>query len=122
MKSPHLPTVIEVPVRDGLLGCQLPQLIEENVELELGLKVRETPVTETLQRAVSYHGAHVLHVRHEGLQVGDVVVNWRINEEIILSLVDMENSFDNFGSVAAILQRLRLPGVVLCPRGMDWMI
>ena len=82
-----------------LLCRQLPQLVEQDVQLELGLKVGEAPVTETLERTVSDHGAHVLHVRHEGLQVGDVVVDRRVCTEVGLSLVDMENSFDNFCSV-----------------------
>ena len=73
--SVHLPAVVEVPVRDGLLGGQLSQFIEQNVELELGLKVGETAVAETLERTVSYHGTHVLHVCHEGLQVGHVVLD-----------------------------------------------
>ena len=44
----HLPHVIEVPVGDGLLLCQLPDLIEEDVELVLGLEILQTLETETL--------------------------------------------------------------------------
>ena len=102
--SVHFPAVVEVPVRDGLLGCQLSQFIEQNVELELGLKVGETAVAETLERTVSYHGTHVLHVRHEGLQVGHVVGDGILVLQILLRPVDLEDSLDNPGFVAAVLE------------------
>ena len=92
------------------------------MELELGLEVRQSPVAETLQRTVSYHGAHVLHVRHEGLQVGHVVLDGALVLQILLCPVDLEHSLDNFAFVAAVLQRGTIPGVRLGSRGMNWMI
>ena len=88
----------------GLLCRQLPQLVQQDVELELGLKVGEAPVTETLERTVRDHGAHVLHVRHEGLQVGHVVLYGSPGLQILLSPEDLENSLDNCGFVSAVLQ------------------
>ena len=74
------------------------------MQLELGLQVGQTPVAETLERPVSYHGAHVLHVRHEGLQVGHVVLYGSPGLQILLSPEDLENSLDNCGFVSAVLQ------------------
>ena len=44
----HLSAVVEVPVRHLLLRGQLPQLVQQDVELVLGLEVGQPPVTETL--------------------------------------------------------------------------
>ena len=108
---------------DRLLSCQLPQLVKEDVELELGLQVGQTPVAEALERPVSYHGTHVLHVRHEPREVGHVVLYGGVIGEVRLSLVDLENSFDNFSFVTAILECCwTLPGVCLRPRRMNGMI
>ena len=74
------------------------------MKLELGLKVGQATVAEALERTVSYHGTHVLHVRHEGLQVGHVVVEGILVLQILLSSVDFENSFDNSDLVSAVLQ------------------
>ena len=65
------------------------------MELELGLEVRKAAVAETLERPVSYHGTHVLHVRHEGLQVGHVVLDGLLVLQVLLCPVDLENSLDN---------------------------
>ena len=92
------------------------------MKLELGLQVGEAAVAETLERPVSYHGAHVLHVRHEGLQVGHVVLDGALVLQILLCPVDSEHSLDNFAFVAAVLQRGTIPGVRLGSRGMNWMI
>ena len=74
------------------------------MKLELGLKVGKATVAEALERTVSYHGTHVLHVRHEGLQVGHIVVEGILVLQILLSSVDFENSFDNSDLVSAVLQ------------------
>ena len=44
----HLSAVVEVPVRHLLLRGQLPQLVQQDVELVLGLEVGQPPVAETL--------------------------------------------------------------------------
>ena len=44
----HLSAVVEVPVGHLLLRGQLPQLVQEDVELVLGLEVGQPPVAETL--------------------------------------------------------------------------
>ena len=74
------------------------------MKLELGLKVGQATVAEALERTVSYHGTHVLHVRHEGLQVGHVVVDGLLVLQVLLCPVDLENSLDNVGFVAAVLE------------------
>ena len=92
------------------------------MKLELGLKVGQATVAEALERTVSYHGTHVLHVRHEGLQVGHVVVDGLLVLQVLLCPVDLENSLDNVGFVAAVLQTGTVPGVRLGSRGMNRMI
>ena len=74
------------------------------MKLELGLQVGEAAVAETLERPVSYHGAHVLHIAHEGFQVGHVVVDGRLGLQVLLGPVDLEDSLDNCGLIAAVLQ------------------
>ena len=74
------------------------------MKLELGLEIRKAAVAEALERTVSYHGAHVLHVAHEGPQVGHVVVDGVLGLQVLLSPVDLENSLDNCGFVSAVLQ------------------
>ena len=74
------------------------------MKLELGLKVGQATVAEALERTVSYHGTHVLHVCHEGLQVGHVVLDGLLVLQVLLCPVDLEDSLDNFGFVAAVLQ------------------
>ncbi len=46
----YLADIVEIPVRDGLLGRQLSQLVEKNVQLELVRQVGQTSVAEALQR------------------------------------------------------------------------
>ena len=74
------------------------------MKLELGLQVGQATVAEALERTVSYHGTHVLHVRHEGLQVGHVVGDGILVLQILLRPVDLEHSLDNPGFVAAVLE------------------
>ena len=92
------------------------------MKLIFGLEIGESTVTETLERSIRYHGAHVLHVRHEGLQVGHVVLDGALVLQILLCPVHLEHSLDNFAFVAAVLQRGTIPGVRLGSRGMNWMI
>lgn len=40
------PQVVEVAMRNGLLGRQLAQLVEQNVQLELGVQIGEPPIAE----------------------------------------------------------------------------
>ncbi len=54
----YLADIVEISVRDGLLGCQLSQLVEKNVQLELVRQVGQTSVAEALQRPYSQEGAH----------------------------------------------------------------
>ena len=51
----------------------LPELVEEDVELELGAEVAEAAVAEGLERPVGDEGAQQVDVGHEGLQVGVLV-------------------------------------------------
>jgi hypothetical protein len=62
VRGTNLSTVIEVSVRHSLLASQLPQLVEEDMELVLGVKIVQAPVAETLERPISDHGAEVVHV------------------------------------------------------------
>ena len=72
-----------MPVGDGLLLGQLPNLVEEEVELVLGLEVRhhhhhyhrhhhlevlQTLEAEALKRPVRDHPAQQLDIRHKLLQ------------------------------------------------------
>ena len=47
----YLTDVVEVPVWYGLLSCQLPQLVEQDMQLELVRQVGQTSVAEALQRS-----------------------------------------------------------------------
>ena len=54
-------------------NVSLPELVEEDVELELGAEVAESAVAEGLERPVGDEGAQQVDVGHEGLQVGVLV-------------------------------------------------
>jgi hypothetical protein len=54
----YLADIVEIPVRDGLLSCQLPKLVEKNVQLELVRQIGQTSVAEALQRPCTQEGAH----------------------------------------------------------------
>jgi len=45
----HLAHIVEVPVGHCLLCCQLPELVEEDMQLELVGQVGQTPIAEALQ-------------------------------------------------------------------------
>ena len=51
----------------------LPELVEEDMELELGAEVAESAVAEGLERPVGDESAQQVDVSHEGLQVGVLV-------------------------------------------------
>jgi hypothetical protein len=53
----YLADIVEIPVRDGLLGGQLSQLVEKDVQLELVRQVGQTSVAEALQRPCTQEGA-----------------------------------------------------------------
>jgi hypothetical protein len=52
----YLADIVEIPVRHGLLGRQLPQLVEKDVQLELVRQVGQTSVAEALQRPCRQEG------------------------------------------------------------------
>ena len=54
-------------------NVSLPELVEEDVELELGAEVAESAVAEGLEWPVGDEGAQQVDVGHEGLQVGVLV-------------------------------------------------
>jgi hypothetical protein len=45
----HLPNVVEVPVWNRLLGGQLSELVEQDVQLELVGQIGQPPVAEALK-------------------------------------------------------------------------
>ena len=51
----------------------MPQLVEQDVQLELGAEVAESAVAEGLERPVGDEGAEQLDVGDEGAQVGVLV-------------------------------------------------
>ena len=77
----------------SFLSCKFSQFIEQHMKLIFGLKIGEATVTETLERTIRYHGAHVLHVRHECLQVRNVKVDGLVFLKIFFILVYLEDSF-----------------------------
>ena len=100
-RFPDLPDIIEVPVGHSLLPPQLPELVEQDVQLELGLEVAEAAVAETLEGPVGDHGAEVLHVRDEGGQVWNLVVDCLLLLLVLLAGIDgvdalMENRVTDF--------------------------
>ena len=68
----HLPHVVEVPVRHRLLLRQLPDLVQQDVELELGLEKLKALETETFKRTISNHSAQKLEVGHKFLQFNNL--------------------------------------------------
>ena len=72
----HFSHVVEISVGDGLLLRQLPDLIEEDVELVFGLKILQTLETETLERTISDHSTQKLKICHELLQSDSLKYFW----------------------------------------------
>ena len=58
----HLSHVVEIPMGDGLLRREFPQLIQEDVKLEFGAEVAQAAVAEGFQGAVGDQGAHEIHI------------------------------------------------------------
>lgn len=63
-------------MRNRLLSRQLPHLIEENVQLELGAEVLEPAVTEGLDRAIGNEGTQKIDILSVASQVWVVVWKW----------------------------------------------
>lgn len=59
-----------------LLSCQLPHLIEEDVQLELGAEVLEAAIAERLNRAIGNEGTQQVDVLDVAPEVGVVVRKW----------------------------------------------
>ena len=60
-------------VRERAHNFGLPQLVEQDVQLELGAEVAQSTVAERLERPVGDEGAEQLDVGDEGAQVGVLV-------------------------------------------------
>lgn len=80
---------------DGLLGGQLPQLVEQDVQLELGAEVAETAEAEGLERPVGDERAQQVHVRHELGEDGVLEVL-----PLALGVVDVEDALLQLDLVA----------------------
>ena len=92
------------------------------MKLIFGLEIGESTVTETLERSIRYHGAHVLHVSHKCLQVRNIKVDGFVLLEIFFILVDLEDSFGKFDLVATIFKNWTFPRICFCPWWMNGMI
>ncbi|GMR32782.1 hypothetical protein PMAYCL1PPCAC_02977 [Pristionchus mayeri] len=69
--SVHLSDIVEVPVGDGLLLVQLSDLVEEDVQLELVLEIRQATEAERLQWSIDDHLRQLLCVPQEFLLAHD---------------------------------------------------
>ena len=92
--SVHFPEIVEVAVRDRLLGGQLSYLVQQHVQLKLIAQVGQTSVAKRLHRTVGDHGHHRDDILNVLLDRREHIVQFRIIVEVHLVLVDVENAFD----------------------------
>ena len=118
----HLSDIVEVPVRHRLLSRQLPELVEEQVQLELGRQVGQASVAERLEGPVGDEGAHQVHVRDVHVEIGVLVLDGSPVGEVGLGLEDVVDSVDGLELESAVLGELAVPGVVVTLGRVDGMI
>ena len=105
-----------------LLGRQLPQLVEQQVQLELGRQVGQASVAEGLEGPVSDEGAHQVHVRDEHVQVWVLVLNGSAVLEVRLGLEDVVDPVDGPEFESTVFRELAIPWVVVALGWVDGMV
>ena len=94
-----------------------PDFIEKTVKLKLGAEVDESLVAECLEWTVRDHGAHLVQILDEYLQLG--ILEAKRTLLGLLALEDLEHSLVNCQAVAKIRGKLALPMVSSCLRSMN---
>ena len=91
-----------------------PDLIEHGVKLELGAEIGQPLVAEGLERTVGDHGAHLLQVPDEHLQLRTFEVQGPAPCEVLLAPEHLEHPLFHLEAVAEVRKESGLP---MIPRG-----
>ena len=86
-----------------------PDLIEHGVKLELGAEIGEPLVAECLEGSISDHGAHLLQVSDELLQLGTLKVQGPAPGELLLAPEHTEHPLLHLEAVAKVREERGVP-------------